>query len=136
MVPRKQIAAFLVASALANRLSEQNPSDVRLRSPNTNLQSFAITCRADNAERGFATSYLRSGLADVFKIVSTAYPETLHQMVIVNPPAGGVGRARESLPRVSTVPSALKRKELGQGTTPLSVARLQPVLDCGAADAQ
>ena len=37
----------------------------------------------------------RSGLADVFKIVSTAYPETLHQMVIVNPPAGG--RGRESL---------------------------------------
>lgn len=27
-------------------------------------------------------------LADVFKIISTAYPETLSKMIIVNPPAG------------------------------------------------
>ncbi|CAE7940451.1 unnamed protein product [Symbiodinium sp. KB8] len=32
--------------------------------------------------------FVMKRLADVFKIVSTAYPETLHQMVIVNPPAG------------------------------------------------
>ena len=38
------------------------------------------------------------GLADVFKIISTAYPETLSKMIIVNPPAGDLadlGRGRK-----------------------------------------
>jgi len=37
---------------------------------------------------GLRTRFFFWGLADVFKIISTAYPETLSKMIIVNPPAG------------------------------------------------
>lgn len=56
---------------------------------------FLVAHSAPQKFQGSGNSTVRwcfSGLADVFKIISTAYPETLSKMIIVNPPAGNLGR--------------------------------------------